>query len=223
MRKTAHLLFEQSGTFKKEFKKFGFAAKDYDIKNDFGETDYVIDLYEEIEKAYRFEKSIFDKIVPYYDLIIAFFPCIRFEDQIKLYFRGDAYGQRKHSDIKKLEYDMKLQNELSHNYNLISKLAIVCLRGGLQLIIENPYSSQHYLTNYWCLKPKVIDYDRSENGDYYNKPTQYWFINCEPKNNFVFEPLELVERKKIEFTHNTVERSLIHPQYARRFIQQYIL
>lgn len=45
-------MFEQSGTFKNEFKKMGYQAFDYDILNDFGETDYVIDLYAEIEKSF---------------------------------------------------------------------------------------------------------------------------------------------------------------------------
>lgn len=44
-----HCLFEQSGTFKNEFKKLGIEAEDYDILNDFGETDHVIDLFAEIE------------------------------------------------------------------------------------------------------------------------------------------------------------------------------
>lgn len=47
----AHCLFEQSGTFKNEFKKLGIEAYDYDVLNDFGETDYQIDLFAEIEKA----------------------------------------------------------------------------------------------------------------------------------------------------------------------------
>ena len=45
---TVHCLFEQSGTFKNEFRKLGIEAYDYDILNDFGETDYVIDLFEHI-------------------------------------------------------------------------------------------------------------------------------------------------------------------------------
>lgn len=45
---TVHCLFEQSGTFKNEFKKLGYEAYDYDIQNEFGETDFVIDLFEEI-------------------------------------------------------------------------------------------------------------------------------------------------------------------------------
>ena len=47
-----HCFFEQSGTFKNEFKKLGIEAKDYDILNDFNQTDKVIDLFNEIELAY---------------------------------------------------------------------------------------------------------------------------------------------------------------------------
>jgi len=43
-----HCLFEQSGTFKREFKKLGYDAEDYDIQDNFGETDHVIDLFNEI-------------------------------------------------------------------------------------------------------------------------------------------------------------------------------
>ena len=43
-----HCLFEQSGTFKNEFKKLGIDAEDYDILNDFGETDHIVDLFGQI-------------------------------------------------------------------------------------------------------------------------------------------------------------------------------
>ena len=39
-----HCMFEQSGTFKKEFKKLGIYAEDYDIQDNFGETDHIVDL-----------------------------------------------------------------------------------------------------------------------------------------------------------------------------------
>ena len=89
-----HCFFEQSGTFKNEFKKLGYKAYDYDILNDFGETDYLIDLYGEIENAFLGLSSVFDKINEN-DMILAFFPCIRFEKQILLYFRGKASTQKK--------------------------------------------------------------------------------------------------------------------------------
>lgn len=76
-----YCLFEQSGTFKNEFKKLGYEAFDYDIQNEFNETDVVIDLFKEIEKAYDKEESIFDNITEK-DTILAFFPCVRFEDQV---------------------------------------------------------------------------------------------------------------------------------------------
>ena len=48
-----HCLFEQSGTFKNEAKKLGYEAYDYDILNEFGETDYVVDLFAEIRGGVR--------------------------------------------------------------------------------------------------------------------------------------------------------------------------
>ena len=47
-----HCFFEQSGTFKNEFIKLGYEAEDYDIQNQFGETDNVTDLFKEIETCY---------------------------------------------------------------------------------------------------------------------------------------------------------------------------
>lgn len=224
-----HCFFEQSGTFKNQFKKLGFESYDYDILNDFNETDYQMDLFNEIRNAYDGKPSLFDKFDKRKDTILAFFPCVRFEEQIQLYFRGTAVGQKKWSDEKKLEYNLNLHLELSNLYELITKLAIVCIRKNIPLIIENPYSSTHYLVKYWCIPYTILDNDRTLRGDYYVKPTQYWFINCVPKENFIFEPLQLVPRKKITAKvcdggiNNTVERSMIHPQYANRFIREFIL
>ena len=71
-------LFEQSGTFKNEFEKLGVHAEDYDILNDFGETDHITDLFAEIDKAYEGKPSLFDE-VGNMDLVLAFFPCTRFQ------------------------------------------------------------------------------------------------------------------------------------------------
>jgi hypothetical protein len=216
-----HCFFEQSGTFKNEFRKLGYMAYDYDILNDFNQTDFIIDLFKEIEKAYNGESSLFDTILPNH-YIIAFFPCIRFENQILLSFRGEQRSLKNWSIEKKLEYDMKLQDEVNVYYKLISKFVIVCLRKNIQLVIENPYSTQHYLTKYWCLKPSIIDSNRRDWGDYFEKPTQYWFINCKPKENFIFESLPKPS-KKLERNCNTVERSMISPTYANRFIREYLI
>lgn len=223
-----HCWFEQSGTFKNEFKKLGLVAYDYDVLNDFNETDYQLDLFREIDKAYRGGQSILDNYGPE-DMIIAFFPCIRFEKQIGLAFRGDLQQLAKWSDEQKLEYVLKLHSSLHDMYIHITKLVITALKKGLKLVIENPYSTDHYLVRYWPLKAKLIDNDRSEMGDYYKKPTQYWFINCEPAYNFIFEPQVIHKRKRITATvknggvNDRVERSLISKEYANRFIREFIL
>jgi hypothetical protein len=187
-----------------------------------------VDLFAEIENAYNEKPSIFDNMTQD-DLIMAFFPCTRFEAQILLWFRGEALQEKNFTDIQKLESDLKLHSELSHNYRLITELAIVILKKGLRMVFENPLSEQHYLTRYWCLKPAIRDKNRRENGDYMIKPTQYWFIGFEPKQNLVFEPLDYVEyrthqdMKAKDGKSKTVRRSEIHPQYANRFIRQYLI
>lgn len=222
-----HCFFEQSGTFKNEFKKLGHKAYDYDILNDFNETDYIVDLFKEIENAYDNQESIFDNISKN-DMILAFFPCTRFEHQIRMHFKGVAFQCKKMSQLEKLEYDLKLHKELSNLYQLVTKLAIVCIKKQIPLMIENPYTTTHYLTQYWSIPYTILDNDRTLNGDYYKKPTQYWFINCEPKNNFILEPLIYVKTKRINklgWADENIQkkRSLMHPQYANRFIRQYIL
>ena len=217
-----HCLFEQSGTFKNEFKKLGHEAYDYDIQNEFGQTDFVVDLFENIRGGYEGKPSIFDDISQD-DLIMAFFPCTRFEDQIMLGFRGQNAGMKVWCQKKKLEYSMKLHTELDEYYQLISKLVILCIDRNLQLIIENPFSAQHYLRKYWCMQPDLIDKDRTKRGDWYKKPTQYFFVNRKPKNNLVMEVQDYVDRKRIKYVRNQTERSMIHPQYANRFIREFIL
>ena len=170
---------------------------------------------------------MFDKISPD-DLIFAFFPCTYFECQSQLWFSGNNYAQRNWNLEKKCENAIERHRMLNDFYQLLNKLVINCIRRKIKLVIENPYNQPHYLTTYWCLKPDLIDKDRTQNGDYYKKPTQYWFVNFKPKNNLVFEAIDYVEQKKINDLWGTkkedvAERSMIHPQYADRFIRQYIL
>lgn len=178
--------------------------------------------------GYEGKESLFDKFSKD-DVIMAFFPCTRFEAKIPLSFRGESWQMKNYTTKQKLEYAMKLHEELHRNYMLISKLVIIALDRGLKLIIENPYTAPHYLTTYWCIKPSIIDKDRRENGDYMKKPTQYFFIGCEPKQNIIFEPLDYVEKRLHQTMTNKdgksrqERRSEMHPQYANRFIRQYIL
>lgn len=161
---------------------------------------------------------------------MAFFPCVRFETRIMLNFRGDdGYGNKPGDTMLKIKgqewcllRSMQLQDELTKLYDLISYLVIIAIRRNLKLVIENPWQPQHYLVERWCVKPQVIDMDRTKNGDYFKKPTQYWFVGFQPKQNLVFEPMEYVQKKKV-LEQNQVNRSMIHPQYANRFIRQYLI
>ena len=156
------------------------------------------------------------------EAIIAFFPCVRFEVQIIMRFKGLASDQKNKSLEDKLKHSLKLHDELSNFYSIITKLVLICLKKGLPLVIENPYSTQHYLTRYWPIEPKIIDINRWKNGDYYEKPTQYWFINCEPLKNLIMdEGIAIHGKKKIEKERGAM-RSMISPEYARRFIRQYL-
>ena len=162
-------------------------------------------------------------------MIMAFFPCTRFEAKVPLGFRGEMTQQRSWGDLKKLQYSMKLHGELHELYEKLCELTVVAERKKLRMVIENPVTQPNYLTTYWCIKPTVIDKDRTDDGDYYKKPTQYFFIGFKPSFNLVMEPLDFVETRTIgntkatETTSRQVERSMMHPQYARRFIKKYIL
>ena len=221
----AHLLFEQSGTFKRAFMDLGIEATDYDIENKYNQTDVVVDLFTEIEAAYTGGVSVLDQITPQ-DIVMAFFPCTNFSEQSNVVMRCEQPQEVGWSQDHKLEYSMAKEKERSHHYQLICKLVLVAIRRGWRVIIENPYGEQHYLRRYWPIRPAVIDKDRRLRGDYYRKPTQYFFIGMEPKNRLLWEPMEanaIGEVHKINGENRQMLRSLIAPEYASRFIREYIL
>ena len=216
-----HCLFEQSGTFKNEAIKLGLRSYDYDIKDDYHQTDFRTDLFDAINQGYVGNKSIFD-LIRKDDYVIAFFPCVRFEKLAYWHITGQAKQQKNWTLAQKLKYSIGFHSQIDDMYILISKLVLIALKRGFKLIIENPYSSDHYLTRYWPLQPSIIEKDRSMFGDWYQKPTQYFFINCEPCINFVFED-NVCHRKKKVIEQSQVEKSLISPEYANRFIREHIL
>ena len=224
-----HCLFEQSATFKNEFKKLGYESFDYDIKNNFGETDYVVDLFKAIEDAYGNKPSILDNIEKD-DLTIAFFPCIYFSANNSYIFDGtwSTYKQRNMSNREINDSILERSKERQRFYEIAIKMFCVFYDKGLRLIVENPYSTIHYLHNNFPYKPTFVDKNRKLRGDYFTKPTQYWFINCEPTNGKSY-----VEKQK---PHKTItgltghkgnmcdeERSLISTEYAKNFICDFVL
>lgn len=223
-----HCFFEQSGCFKNVFRELGIDAYDYDIQNNFGETDYQIDLFAEIENAYDGKPSLFDSITDD-DLIIAFFPCIYFSSNNTLHFDGSwiTYHQRGMTELEINAAILERGRQRQYFYEILLKLFSVCTMKGLRLIVENPYATHHYLHANFPYKPSVIDYDRRRRGDYFKKPTQYFFHNCEPTYGESFQqPKEVKNVKQLSGGKGGLcneERSLISPDYARNFICDFIL
>ena len=175
-----YCFFEQSGTFKNEFRKLGFQAEDYDIQNEFGETDNVIDLFSEIEKCYQGKTSVFDEI-SVNDLIIAFFPCIYFDSIQQTFFDLTNINYRTLSICEKIDKTLKRLEDRTYFHSMLYKLLWICYKHDVRIIIENPSTSPNYLiTGQNFPKPTFIDKNRMARGDYFVKPTAYWFINCSP-------------------------------------------
>lgn len=216
-----HCLFEQSGTFKKAFKELGYNAIDYDI-NKTENVDIVVDLFMQIFFASEEKKySVFDNISQD-DLVIAFFPCTYFSDQSQLLSRGDSYGQKEWSIKKKLEYSMEQMQERSSFYTFICSLCLLAIKRGFKLIIENPYGKVNFLKHFFPLKPEVVLLDRRKMGDFYKKPTQFFFINCVPEFKLWNECAETMGKKKLIEDNKGFARSIISPTFAKNFIKTYI-
>ena len=222
-----HCFFEQSGTFKREFIKLGIPAEDYDIQNNFGETDHTDDLFQAIEDAYDGKPSLFDNITPD-DLIMAFFPCIYFCEANTRLFRFEDISHKNRTHREAVDEMLSRSRNRQHFWELAIKMFCVADTRGLRLINENPYTKIHFLYQYFPYRAKVIDHDRSRRGDYFVKPTQYWFINCEPTDGFTWQQNKQVRavwkaNGSTEKGLCSEERSMISPDYARNFICDFIL
>ena len=223
-----HCFFEQSGTFKNEFIKLGIPAQDYDIQNNFNETEHVIDLFAEIEKGYESRESIFDNITQD-DLIIAFFPCIYFETMQMPYYQLTAKNNSHKPMPERIIDAINRLKQRTIFHTLLYKLVYVCLKNDLRLIIENPYTQPNYLIMTQNFpNPSIIDKNRMLRGDFFKKPTAYWFFNCEPTYGESYQNDK--EQKIIRLCKSapkaglcSEDRSMISKDYARNWICDFVL
>ena len=227
IRGKVHCFFEQSGTFKNEFIKLGIPAEDYDIQNNFGETDHVEDLFKAIEDAYDGKPSLFDQVGGA-DLIMAFFPCIYFCENNQLAFSYHHANYRKMGYKERTDKILERMRAREYFYSLICKMVAVVFEKGLRMVIENPWNGATYLKQNFVLSPTIVDNNRMLRGDYFVKPTAYWFINCDHTHG---NTMQYDKQKKtissakagVKAGQCSEDRSMISPDYARNFICDFIL
>ena len=218
---TVHLLFEQSGTYKEVFHELGYKAYDYDIDNQFNKTDYVIDLFNEIEKAYNHEPSIFDNIKED-DLIMSFFPCTYFSVQNELIW---SRKQKQFKYYTKEQADKYVNDRLATRekfFQTLIKYIHVVKERNLKMMFENPYARNYLLSRKEIKQPDLIIEDRSKLGDNHIKPSAFWFYNFEPTffSQFIYKnQSQVLKHNEI----NGILRSQMHKDFARNFVNKYIL
>ena len=225
-----HCFFEQSGIFKNEFIKLGIPAEDYDIQNNFGETDHTDDLFKAIEDAYDGKPSLFDNIRGGQDgdLIMAFFPCIHFCGISQTWFDMRCKDYKNWDSKRITDYVVQKNRDRAYFYEILVKFCGLCLSRNIRMIFENPIMGQTML-RVFLKPPTIVDNNRMTRGDYMIKPTGYWFWNCEPTYGFFteqndkvrLEPMKMKKGKEAGICSE--ERSLISPDYARNFICDFIL
>lgn len=178
--------------------------------------------------------SIFDSITED-DLIMAFFPCIYFCNY-------SDFNQRQINDAMKnwpvekiWAWKLKHSQERQHFYEIALKMTAIVEIRNLRMVVENPWNVMNYTNYHWFNKPSFIDHNRQLRGDYFHKPTAYWFINCQHTNGSSFQrPKE--KRRIVKYGMGddvakgsgkaglcSEERSMISPDYARNFICDFIL
>lgn len=223
-----HCFFEQSGTFKREFIKLGIPAEDYDIQNNFGQTDNVTDLFEAIDDAYNGNPSIIDAVSED-DLIIAFYPCTYFCQMSQYSQSLNSVNYRSLTEAQAV--DKIIERQIKRNEYLVrlTKFVGVCLRRNIRMIFENPITGS-FLNNYFLKPPTIKDNNRMMRGDYYVKPTGYWFWNCKPTYGRSIQcdkQKKLINLAESRWTQKaglcSEERSLISSDYARNFICDFII
>ena len=145
-----------------------------------------------------------------------------------MYFNGVHKNVEKKSVKEKTEIILDRSRKRQFFYEICLKMFSICEQRGLRLIVENPYSPHHYLVETFPYRAAFIDRNRTARGDYFNKPTQYFFISCSPTFGSTLQKPKT--HKTIKSTKSSSlaglcseERSMIHPDYARNFICDFII
>lgn len=164
------------------------------------------------------------------DLIIAFFPCIYFEALQLTYYSFDCLNNRHKPMYERVKDAIERLQKRSQFHTWLYELIYIAYKNNLRLIIENPATKPNYLIDTQNLpRPTIIDKNRMERGDYFKKPTAYWFFNCEPTHGFSYQNdkeqliISKIHDKKTVAGQCSTVRSMISKDYARNWICDFIL
>lgn len=113
-------------------------------------------------------------------------------------------------------------------YSLICKMCGIVMERNIKMVLENPWNGATYLKQNFVTTPTIVDNNRMLRGDYFSKPTAYWFFNCTPTHGLSMQKDK--KQKKIASSKAapqaglcSEDRSMISPDYARNFICDFIL
>lgn len=214
-----YCLFEQSGTFKNAFKKLGHQATDFDIQDEYGETDVQCDLFDVDTINKIISSAVAEKAT-----IVMFFPCTYFSAQQILWTRGENYAQKDWTIPQKIAKSVDNMIDTFKYYDILCYWTANCIKYNVPLIIENPYNPQSFLVRYFPIKPSIIDTDRRRLGDKFPKPTMWYFINRKPNDNLeLINPFSYNYNLFVDHTKYGKERSEITSDYATNFIKSFVL
>lgn len=91
-------------------------------------------------------------------------------------FGSKEYYEQKWSILRKYSQDR------FYFYDLALKMSAICQIRGIRMIMENPWHPTNFTNHFWFMRVSLIDKDRTKRGDYFRKPTGYWYLNCTPTN-----------------------------------------
>ena len=159
---------------------------------------------------------------------MAFFPCIYFDCLSQMSFGWHHHNYSKLGTKEKADAILERSANREKFFRICVMMFAVAEMKEIRLIMENPWSMQTFLKANFIFPPALVDNDRSKRGDFYKKPTAYWFMNCKPTHGKSYQQLHKPKRI-VDQPHEkggglcSEIRSMISPDYARNFICDFIL
>lgn len=247
MKTKFHLLFEQSGTFRDVMRNNGHDALCYDIQNEYGKTDVVIDLFAEIDREYdnlihnakpEFTPAhtMFTDMNPDKDFIISFFPCTYFTNLNELRFKLWTGGKQYPMTPDRVQATIRRTHDRARTFELWTKFCFIVQELGIPTIIENPRGvgdGRNYLMLYSHWQPSWTDTNRRNFGDKFVKPTLYFAINFDMVEEFqmftqhtdykvIGSQHKRTRTPNVPKARGTKERSEITHEYAQKFYERFL-